>query len=64
MFGGNTENDMNDLACLIDKNEAEIMRKLFVTDVEDIKASKEDLDKNKLTEAYLKRIKSLSPEML
>ena len=49
MFGGNTENDMNDLACLITKNEGEIMRKLFGTDIEDIKASKEDLDKNKLT---------------
>ena len=64
MFGGNTENDMSDLGTLIEKEEMAIMKKLFQEDIEAIKTSKEDLDKNILTEAYLKRIRSIPSELL
>ena len=40
MFGGNTDNDMNDLAVLINKSEEEILRQLFQKDIENIKTSK------------------------
>ena len=42
MFGGNTENDMSDLGQLVEKNPKEILAKLFQTDIETIKVSKED----------------------
>ena len=40
MFGGNTDNDMNDLAILVEKREDEIMSQLFQKDIENIKTSK------------------------
>jgi len=42
MFGGNTDNDMNDLAVLAEKEEADILNQLFVKDIQVIKESKED----------------------
>jgi len=42
MFGGNTDNDMNDLAVLSEKEEADILNQLFVKDIQVIKESKED----------------------
>ena len=64
MFGGNTDNDMNDLAILVEKREDQILSQLFQKDIENIKTSKQDLDKNKLTEAYLQRIRSIPSDML
>ena len=40
MFGGNTDNDMNDLAILTNKTEEEILSQLFQKDIENIKTSK------------------------
>jgi hypothetical protein len=64
MFGGNTENDMNDLAVLAEKAEEDVLAQLFVKDIQVIKESKEDSEQNKLTEAYLKRIRSIPEEVL
>lgn len=64
VFGGNTENDMNDLSVLAEKDELTILTQLFQKDIDNIKTSKEDSEQNKLTEAYLKKINSIPSELL
>ena len=49
IFGGNTDNDMNDLAALIEKDPESILTQLFQKEVEHIKNAKEDSEHNKLT---------------
>lgn len=62
MFGENTENDISDMASLQTEEESAILKKLFLTEIENIRNAKAE-GESKMAEIMLKKIKSL-PEAL
>lgn len=65
MFSANIDdNDLKDLAALAETNdELTILKKLYQTDIENIKNAKSDTD-NKLSQIFAKNIKTLSEQLL
>lgn len=63
MFGGNEENDLSDLGELGQKDALSVLTQLFLKEIEDIKNAKSDTD-NKLTELFVKNIRSIPQEQL
>ena len=63
MFGEDIENDISDMAALQGDDAATVLRKLFHTEIENIRNAKADSD-SKMAEKLIKSIRSIGEEFI